>query len=106
MLELLRYEDNQRNMQAGVVGPAFAARHARAVVGVVKDDGVVDEIRVGQFLESLARIGVGSAHAVVILRPILANGCSVGVVGRHAHAGWIGNGLVGAGADVTFVAAS
>ena len=96
--------DDEGDVQSGVGGPAFAAGHTGAVVGVVEDDGVVGEAGFFDFFEALASVGVGFADFVVVLGPVLADFGGVGVVGGDADVFGFGDLGVRAGADLAFVA--
>src|SRR5207237_1547030 len=51
-----------------------------------------------------AGIGIGLAHLIVILGPILPHFRGVGMICRDAHSRWIMNGLVRTGANLALVA--
>ncbi len=104
VLPLLRKIDDHRNVQAGVARPAFAARHAAAVVAVVEDDGVAGEARLFDFLQAPARVGIGLADLVVILRPVLAHLRRVRMIGGDANVPGLGDLPVRTRADLALVA--
>ena len=85
VLELVRDVNDERDLQSGIVGPAFAARHAGTVVGVVEDNRIICQAIVGELLEVQAGVGIGFGDNVVVLRPVLARLRRVGVVGGDAH---------------------
>ena len=104
MLVFFGEKDDEGDVQSGVGGPAFAAGHAGAVVGVVEDDGVCGEAGFFEFFEALASVGVGFADFVVVLGPVLADFGGIGVVGGDADVFGFGDLCVRAGADLAFVA--
>ena len=103
VLELLRYVQDQRDVEAGVVRPALAARHARPVIGPVEHDRVLFEAVLAQLGQHLARHRVHLADLVVILGPVSAAFLGVGMVGRHPHLGGIVDRRVGPAANLGFV---
>ena len=104
MLPLLREVDDHGNLQAGVAGPALAARHPRAVVGVVEDNRVIREAGVGEFLQVATRVGVHLGDLVVVLRPVLPHLRRVRMIGGHADLGRVLNGDVWSRANLALVA--
>ena len=87
MFEFLRHVNDERHVESGEIRPAFAARHAGAVVAVVENDRVVGQPRFLELLEVFADKLVHHRDAIVILRPVLAHLRRVRMVGRDSHLG-------------------
>ena len=79
----------ERHVETGVRGPAFAARHAGAVVGPVENNGIVGEAIGGELREDSAGVGIGGGDAVVVKRPIAADLGCVGMIGGDADLGGV-----------------
>ena len=106
MLPFLRHIQDERHVEATVVRPPFAARHAGAVVAVVKDDRVFRQTGLGQLLEISPGAFVHHGDAIVVLRPILAHFGRVRMIRRHAYLFGIMNGKlrINLVSDLAFVA--
>ena len=78
-------EDDQRNVRATFMKKTFAARQYSAVVGIVKNDGVLCESRVGECLEFGGNLSVELRHATVEPRPVGADLRSVWLVWGDPH---------------------
>ena len=88
--EIFRDGHEQRHVEAGIRGPAFAARQAGAVVGPVENNRILGEAIGGELGEDDP--GSGSGDAVVVERPIAADFRGVGAVGGDGDFGGVVDG--------------
>ena len=80
MLPFLRKTHNQRDMCAGVVDVAFGSRQDAAMIGIIKDNRVLTNTFIIQFIEPLPDLFVHRRDDVHVGHPVLTDFGCVGVM--------------------------
>ena len=78
--------DDQRYMRPAVVEELLVSNVADAVVGHEKDHGIVEISTLLEPLDDGTELVIGVAHAIEILRPVLADHRMLGQIRRKFHA--------------------
>ena len=80
---------HHRHVHPAVVEESFVPGHARAVIGVEKDDRVVGKALLLELLEDRSDLLVEDADTIVETRQFAPHRLGVGIVGRHRDLRWI-----------------
>lgn len=88
-LEMAGPADEEGDTEAGVIGPALAAREAAAVVAPEEDDGIVGEAVSLELIEDVLNLLVHDSDAIVVACPIGADDGGIGIVGGNIGLGGV-----------------
>ena len=94
---------DHRHVQTGVVRPAFAPRHTRAVIAVVQHDRVVGQAVGLEFGKDAPHLHIHLGKLVVVLGPVATHLRRVRMVRRDAHLGRVMHGRMRSAANLALV---
>ena len=76
---------NQRNPNAGIIGPPFAAWEPLTVVAPEKDDGILGEAIFFQLSQEFTDACIGGGEVIVVACQRLARFLRIRQIGRQLH---------------------